>query len=55
MDPGDAERLWQAARGARFFECLNALPGPLRLGRLEDLTRSIGLAEFRPPVSIGSS
>ena len=52
LDPGDLERLWQAARGVEFFQYLNALPGPLRVGQLEDFTRSIGLAEFHPPVSL---
>ncbi len=52
LDSGDVERLWQAPGGPRFFEYLNALPGPLRAGRLEEFTASIGLAEFRSPVSV---
>ena len=38
--------------GQRFFEYLNALPGPLRVGQLEEFTGSIGLGEFRSPVSL---
>ena len=37
-----------------FFEYLNSLPGPLRVGRIEELTASIGLGEFRPPVKLTS-
>ena len=46
------ERLWQAPGGPRFFEYLNALPGPLRTGRLEEFAASIGIAEFHWPVSV---
>ena len=46
------ELLWQAPEGPRFFEYLNALAGPLRVGQLEEFIRSIGLAEFSPPVSL---
>ena len=52
LDPGDVVRLWQAPEGTRFFEYLNALPGPLRVGPLDEFTGSIGLAEFRSPVSL---
>ncbi len=52
FDPGDVERLWQAPEGEVFFEYLNALPGPLRIGRLEEFTGSIGLGEFRSPVTL---
>ena len=38
FDPGDVERLWQAPQEQAFFEYLNALPGPLRVGRLEEFT-----------------
>ena len=52
LDPGDIEQLWQAPEGEKFFEYLNALPGPLRVGPLEEFTGSIGLGEFRSPVSL---
>ena len=52
LDPGDVEQLWQAPEGTTFFEYLNALPGPLRVGQLEEFTGAIGLAEFRSPVSL---
>ena len=52
FDPGDVERLWQAPQGQMFFEYLSALPGPLRVGSLEEFTRSIGLEEFRSPVAL---
>ena len=51
MNSDDAERLWQAPEGPRFFEYLNALSGSLRGGELEDFTRSIGLLDFRSPVT----
>ena len=54
LDPSDVERLWQAPEGLRFFEYLNALPGPLRVGRLEEFTGSIGLAGFRSPVTLNA-
>ncbi len=49
LDPGDLEPLWQTAGGLEFFQYLNALPGPLRVGRLEEFTASIGLAGFPRP------
>ncbi len=52
FDPSDVERLWQAPQGQMFFEYLNALPGPLRVGHLEEFTESIGLVEFRSPVKL---
>ncbi len=48
----DAGRLWQDPDGPRLFEHINALSGPLRVGELEDLTRAIGVLDFRPPVTI---
>ncbi len=50
LDPSDVERMWRAPEGTRFFEYLAGLAGPLRVGPLEEFTRSIGLAEFRLPV-----
>ncbi len=52
LDSDDMERLWQAPEGTRFFEYLNALPGPLRVGLLKEFTDSIGLGEFRSPVAL---
>ena len=52
FDPADVQQLWQAPQGQVFFEYLNALPGPLRVGRLEEFTASIGLGEFRSPVKL---
>ena len=52
FEPGDVERLWQAPQGQKFFEYLNSLPGPLRVGPLDRFTRSIGLEEFRSPVAL---
>ena len=54
LDSDDVERLWQAPQGQRFFEYLNALQGPLRVGLLQDFTDSIGLADFRSPVSLAA-
>ena len=50
----DAERLWQDPDGPRFFEYMNALSESLRVSELEELTRSIGLLDFRPPVRIAA-
>ena len=52
FEPGDVERLWQAPQAQSVFEYLNALPGPLRVGPLEEFTRSIGLGDFRLPVAL---
>ena len=52
FEPGYLERLWQAPQGQKFFKYLNALPGPLRVGPLEEFTKSIGLEEFRSPVAL---
>ena len=40
------------SQGRTFFEYLDALPGPLRVGPLQEFTRSIGLEEFRSPVAL---
>ena len=50
--PQDAEQLWHAPEGQGFFEYLNAVPGPFRIGDLHEFTRSIGLADFRSPVKL---
>ncbi len=52
LDPADVEQMWRAPEGTRFFEYLANLAGPLRVGPLEEFTRSIGLAEFRLPVAL---
>ncbi len=52
LDPDIVERVWQAPEGTRFFEYLNALQVPLRVGQLEEFTASIGLEEFRSPVKL---
>ena len=52
FDPADVERLWRAPQGQVFFQYLNALTGPLRIGHLEEFTASIGLGEFRSPVKL---
>ena len=51
-DPADVERLWQAPQGEMFFQYLNAVTGPLRVGHLEEFTGSLGLGEFRSPVTL---
>ena len=50
----ESERLWMEPEGPGLFEYLSALPESLRLGgrELEELTRSIGLEEFRTPVTV---
>ncbi len=50
----DAERLWENPDGPRLFDYTNALSGSLRVSNLEELTRSIGLLDFSPPVSISA-
>ncbi len=52
FDPADVERLWQAPEGEKLFGYLNAVPGPLRIGHLEEFTASIGFGEFRSPVKL---
>ena len=52
MSADDAERLWRDPDGPRLFEYMNALSGSLRAGELEELTRSIGIPDFRPPIRI---
>ena len=51
-DPADVERLWQTPQGELFFQHLNAISGPLRVGHLEEFTGSLGLGEFRSPVKL---
>ena len=51
-DAADVERLWQAPQGEMFFQYLNAVTGPLRVGHLEEFTGSLGLGEFRSPVTL---
>ena len=52
MSADDAERLWQNPDGPRLLKYMNGLSGSLRGGDLEELTRSIGLMDFHPPVRI---
>ncbi len=52
LDSDVVDRVWQAPGGQRFFEYLNALQGPLRVVQLEEFLESIGLGEFRSPVSV---
>ncbi len=52
FDPADVEQLWQAPEGEMFFEYLNALTSPLRIGHLEEFTSSIGFGEFSSPVTL---
>ena len=52
VDSTVAEQLWRAPGGPAFFEYLNALPGPLRVGQLDEFITSIGLVEFRSPVPL---
>ena len=51
---GDAERLWLNPDGPRLFEYMNDLPGSLRCADLAELTRGLGLPEFRPPVPVNA-
>ena len=52
--PDEARRLWELPEGAEFIEYLGAIPGPLRVGDVGAHLRSMGLPDFRPPVSVGS-
>ena len=52
VDAGVVRQLWQVPGGRGFFEYLNRLTRPLRVGSLEGFTRSIGLVEFRSPVAL---
>lgn len=50
ITPEDAVQLWHTPEGLRFFESLNALSVPLKVGNLHDFTGSIELVDFRSPV-----
>ena len=52
IGPEDMAQLWQSPEGQPFFAHLNALSAPLRVGQLDEFTRSIGLEEFRSPVPL---
>lgn len=53
LDPGDVERLWQAPGvKAGWGGGSSSTSSPLRVGGLAEFTASIGLGEFRLPVSI---
>ena len=52
FEPGDVEQLWQAPQAQRVYEYLNTLPGPLRVGLLEEFTGSVGIEDFRLPVAL---
>ena len=54
ISDGDAERLWLNPDGPRLFEYMNDLPGSLRSADLAELTRGLGLPEFRPPVPVNA-
>ena len=45
-------RLWDLPEGARLFEYLGSIAGPLRVPDLLGHIRSMGLPELRPPVEV---
>ena len=55
MTSEEAQRLWDLPEGMKFFEYFGAIPEPLRLRDLHGYLRSLGLPEFRPPVTMSSS
>ena len=49
-----AQQLWELPEGLMFFEYLSRITGPLRVGDFAGHTRSLGLPEFHPPVTVSS-
>ena len=54
MTREESERLWEMPDGTKLFEHLSRIPGPLRVPDFTGFTRSIGLPDCRPPVSVSS-
>ena len=46
--------LAELPESAQFFQYLNGVEEPLRIGDLATYMRSLGMAEFRPPVAVSS-
>ena len=53
MTAEEAGLLWEMHDGMRLFEYLGSAREPLRLRDLLGHVRSLGLPEFRPPVTVG--
>ncbi len=55
MTGEEAEQVWLIPESWRLFEYLSGLSEPLRIPDLVDQARSLGLAEFRPPLPVGQA
>ncbi len=53
MTGTEAEQVWLIPERWQLFEYLSRLSEPLRIPDLLDQARSMGLAEFRPPLPVG--
>ena len=49
------EQLWVLPEGQRFFDCLSAIPAPLRVDDIYSFFRSQGYPEFQALAEVGSS
>ena len=53
MTGAEAEQVWLIPERWQLFEYLSGLSQPLRIPDLIEQARSMGLAEFRPPLPVG--
>ena len=53
MTGTEAEQVWLIPERWQLFEYLSRLSEPLRIPDLLDQARSMGIAEFRPPLPVG--
>ena len=53
MTGAEAEQVWLIPERWQLFEYLSGLSQPLRIPDLMEQARSMGLAEFRPPLPVG--
>ena len=54
LSADESRQLWELPEGLRFFERLNNLPEPLRVGDFAGHVRSLGLPDLRLPVPVSS-
>jgi len=55
MTGEEAEQVWLIPGSLQLFEYLSSLSEPLRIPDLLSQARSLGLAEFRPPLPVGQA
>ena len=54
LTPEEHDHLASLPESGQFFECLNDVPDPLRINDVASYLGTLGMADWRPPVAVGS-